>query len=207
MKPFLPAILLSCLSCAADGAPVDYLQEVKPLLADHCYKCHGATQQKNGLRLDTAAAALKGGQHGPAYKPGSSSGSLILQVVKGAHADIPRMPYKRTALDEAAIATLAAWIDEGAKAPDGEEAEAAKHWAFIPPVRPPVPAVSGQNRNPIDAFILARLEEETIAPAPEADRITLMRRLSLDLTGLPPSPAEAEAFLRNARPDRGRRRA
>ena len=195
MNRLLLALSCVCLPSAAAGAPVDYARDVKPLLAAHCYKCHGATQQKNGLRLDTAASALKGGENGPAYQPGSSRGSLLLQVAKGAHAEIPRMPYKRAALDEAAIATLAAWIDEGAKAPDGEQPDSAQHWAFLPPVRPPVPAVTGPIRNPIDAFILARLDEEKIAPAPEADSITLCRRLYLDLTGLPPSPVEVDAFV------------
>ncbi len=201
MKPFL-VLLAGCLPFAADGAPVDYLREVKPVLAAHCYKCHGATQQKNGLRLDTAAALLTGGDRGPAIKPGSSAESLLMQVVKGAHPEIPRMPYKRAALEDPAIAAISAWIDEGAKAPENETPDTAKHWAFIPPARPAVPKVARAEwvRNPLDAFILARLEEEKIAPAPEADRTTLMRRLYLDLTGLPPSPAEVEAFIAQSHP-------
>jgi len=198
MKHFLPGLLAGCLPLAAAGAPVDYLREVKPLLAAHCYKCHGATQQKNGLRLDTADAVRKGGEHGPAIRPGDSAGSLLLQAVRGTHETITQMPYKRPPLDDAAIAKLAAWIDSGAAAPENETPDTAQHWAFIPPVRPPVPPVPagpGPVRNPIDAFILARLAEEKITPAPEADRITLLRRLHLDLTGLPPAPAEVAAFV------------
>jgi cytochrome c553 len=194
MKHILAVLLGGCLPFAADGAPVDYLSDVKPLLATHCYKCHGATQQKNGLRLDTAAAALKGGERGPAIKPGRSEDSLLIQVVRGTHPEVTRMPYKRTPLEDAAISTLAAWIDAGAGAPENESPDTAKHWAFIPPVRPPVPAVAAA-KHPVDAFVLARLEEEKISPAPEADPVTLLRRLHLDLTGLPPSPAEVDAFM------------
>lgn len=194
-------LLCLCLAPVAAGAPVDYLRDVKPLFSERCSQCHGATQQKNGLRLDTAAAALKGGEHGPALKPGHSAESLLLQAVKGTHPDLSRMPYKKPALDDSQIATLAAWIDEGATAPANEQPGSAKHWAFIPPVRPPVPALTPQPANPIDAFILARLEQDKIQPAPAAGRTTLIRRLSLDLTGLPPSPVEVDAFVRDQRPD------
>jgi cytochrome c553 len=197
MKLFLAVLVPGCLPFAADGAPVDYLRDVKPLLATHCYKCHGATQQKNGLRLDTAAAALKGGEHGPAIKPGRSAESLLIQAVQGTHPEITRMPYKRTPLDEAAIATLAAWIDAGAEAPEHESPDTAKHWAFIPPVRASVPVVAAA-KNPVDAFVFARLAEENISPAPEADPVTLLRRLHLDLTGLPPSPPQVEEFMMQA---------
>src|SRR5688572_14830760 len=141
MKLSLFTLLCACAPFAV-GAPVDYLRDVKPILAGQCYRCHGATQQKSGLRLDTAAFALKGGEHGPGLKPGSSAESLILQAVKGAHRDIERMPYKKPPLDESGIATLAAWIDQGAKFPQDELPESARHWSFIPPVRPAIPEPS-----------------------------------------------------------------
>jgi hypothetical protein len=183
--------------------PVDYVQQVKPLLAETCYKCHGASQQKGGLRMDTAALALKGGDTGPAFKPGKSADSLMIQAVLGTHPDISRMPYKKPPLTEPQIALLKNWVDQGAKAPGDEKPEVARHWAFIPPSRSPEPEVKqkGWVRNSIDAFVLARLEKEKLKPAPEAGRVTLIRRLSLDLLGLPPTPAEVEAFIRDAQSD------
>jgi mono/diheme cytochrome c family protein len=191
MHRFVETFLLIGLSGAvAEGAPVDYVKEVKPVLAEHCYRCHGASQQKSGLRLDTAAFALKGGENGMGYRPGKSAESLLVQAVKGTHDDISRMPYKKPPLAVAQIETIARWIDEGAKAPADEAPESNKHWAFVAPVRGPLPEVKQTDwpRNAIDRFILARLEQETIKPSPEADRITLIRRVSLDLTGLPQRP-------------------
>jgi hypothetical protein len=186
------------------SAAVDYLREVKPLLTEHCYKCHGASQQKGDLRLDTAAFAQKGGENGVGFKPGQSSTSLLMQAVRGTHDTISQMPYKKPPLSEAQMTLLAKWIDEGASAPADEKPETAKHWAFVPPTRLPVPQIQNlksQIRNPIDAFILARLEKEKLSPAPEADRATLLRRLTLDLVGLPPAPEEVTAFANDKRAD------
>jgi mono/diheme cytochrome c family protein len=187
----------------AAAAPVDYVKEVKPILAEHCYRCHGASQQKSGLRLDTAALALKGGANGAGYKPGLSSESLLIQALQGTHDNVARMPYKKPPLADARIQTLARWIDEGAKAPADESPESTKHWAFVAPVRAPFPEVKQKDwpRNAIDRFILARLEQEKIKPSPEADRVTLIRRASLDLTGLPPTPEEVDAFVSDVRAD------
>jgi hypothetical protein len=192
------------MALAQCSAAVDYLREVKPLLAEHCYKCHGASQQKSELRLDTAALALKGGENGPAFRPGDSAKSLMIQTVKGAHESIAQMPYKKPALTSGQIDLLARWIDEGAKTPADEKPESAKHWAFVPPQRPILPRFTlhaSRFTNPIDAFILARLEKEKISPAPEADRSTLIRRVSLDLIGLPPTPEDVAEFLSDTRPD------
>jgi len=200
------ALLLGLLAGAGWGAFAagpDYAREVKPLLAQNCYRCHGASQQKGGLRLDTAAAALKGGEHGPAVSPGKGAESLLVRLVEGAHADIARMPYKKPPLPDAQITLLKSWIDSGAKAPADEHAESAMHWSFVPPSRPEAPQVrnpKSEIRNPIDAFVLDRLEREGIAPSPEASRLTLLRRLSLDLLGLPPTPAEIDQFLKDTRP-------
>jgi mono/diheme cytochrome c family protein len=191
------------LAVPASGA-VDYVREVKPLLAEHCYKCHGAQQQKSGLRLDTAAQALKGGENGAGFKPGKSAESLLVITAKGEHETIAQMPYKKPALTSAQIALLAKWIDEGAVAPADEKPESGKHWAFVPPTRPPVPALGSDKSkgvHPVDAFIRARLEQDKISPAPEASRATLIRRVTLDLTGLLPTVEEVDAFVKDTRPD------
>jgi mono/diheme cytochrome c family protein len=203
MKRFLCKLVSALGVASASAAPADYLREVKPMLAENCYRCHGASQQKGALRLDTAAAALKGGDKGPALKPRDSAGSLLVQAVKGTHADLPRMPYKKPPLSDAQIALIARCIDQGASAPADEEPEKNEHWSFVAPKRAALPAVRQKRwlRNPIDNFILARLEKETIKPSPEADGVTLVRRLSLDLTGLPPTIAEVDAFVNDHSPD------
>jgi hypothetical protein len=205
VKAVLINVICASLQAVAVGAtPVDYLHDVKPLLSDQCYKCHGAAQQKSGLRLDTVAFALKGGDHGPSFIAGNSAGSLLIQVVNGQHSEITQMPYKKPPLSEAERTVLAAWIDQGPKADAHERPESAQHWSFVAPVRPPVPTVANPSleiRNPIDVFIRARLESEKIQPSPEADRATLIRRLYLDLLGLLPSPGEMTEFLADQRPD------
>src|SRR2546428_10462345 len=109
----LLSVNIACLCVAASGfaaAPIDYLREVKPILTEHCYRCHGASQQKAGLRLDTATLALKGGENGRAVTPGTSAESLLVQALKGTHADIPRMPFKKPPLPDLLIARIAQWI-------------------------------------------------------------------------------------------------
>ncbi len=190
----------------ADG-PVDYLRDVKPILLKHCYACHGPDKQRSGLRLDTAASALKGSDAGPVIVPGKAAESKLFKAVSGA-ADVKTMPPKGDRLTVREIAVLRNWIDRGARAPANEvagkaTADAKRHWAFVPPVRPTLPAVQNTSwvRTPIDRFILAGLEKEGIAPSPEADRVTLIRRLSLDLIGLPPTIAEIDEFVNDPRPD------
>lgn len=183
---------------------VDYLTRVKPLLAKHCYACHGARAQKSGLRVDTVAYLLKGGTRGPAIVAGNSKASLLIRALQSTSDDPPRMPFGKEGLSPEEITVLARWIDQGAQAPPQESPDDGRsHWAFRPPVRPALPAVQDRDwvRNPIDAFILARLEAENIRPSPQADKITLARRLYLDLLGLPPAPAELDAFLADSRPD------
>jgi mono/diheme cytochrome c family protein len=202
----LPSLSLASVFVAAPvfAAPADYLRDVKPIFAEHCYRCHGASQQKSGLRMDTAAFALKGGENGPAFKAGKSADSLLVQAVKGTHPDVSPMPYKKPPLTSAQIGLIEQWIDQGAKAPADEQPEKNVHWAFVPPARPLVPRLptpASRLTNPIDHFILAWLEKEGIQPSPEADRVTLIRRLSLDLTGLPPGIADVDAFVNDLRPD------
>jgi mono/diheme cytochrome c family protein len=202
---FYPLFALAALSANPPAGPVDYGRQIKPLLQRHCVACHGATRPRGGLRLDTASGARRGGKGGPSVVPGRSAESPLLLAVLG-EGDGERMPLKRTPLSDPDVAALRAWIDGGAAAPPDEVPSpppSASHWAFVPPARAEPPSVRRTDamRNPIDRFVLAALERDGIDPSPEADRATLIRRVALDLTGLPPSPAEVEAFLRDDRPD------
>jgi hypothetical protein len=180
--------------------PVDFASQVQPVFEKSCYACHGAKLQMGGLRLDVKASALAGGQSGPVIAPGKSAGSVLYQRITAA-SDQKRMPMGGKPLEASQISTIREWIDEGAKWPDAAitQAPEKKHWAFIPPQRPELPVVRNEawSKNPIDRFILARLEKEKLAPSPEADRVTLLRRLSLDLIGLPPTIEEVDAFLKD----------
>ena len=202
MQPLLKFALGLATTSILTAAPVDYLREVKPILAENCYRCHGASQQKGGLRIDTASLALKGGEHGKGFKPGKSAESLIVQAVMGTHESISQMPYKKPPLSDEQIGLIAQWIGQGALAPADEAPQANAHWAFVPPKRVAPPPVKQKRwpRTGVDHFILARLEKEGIRPSPEADRVTIIRRLSLDLIGLPPLPAEVDDFLKDRPP-------
>jgi hypothetical protein len=190
----------------AASHPVDFQKDIQPILAHECYDCHGAQKQKGGLRLDQKAAALKGGDTGPLVLAGNSGESLLIQAVAGTRADLARMPKKRDPLNPDQIGLLRAWIEQGARWPDTPIAAAAKdwrrHWAFKAPVRSKLPRVSNAHwaRNAIDSFVLAKLDAEHLKPSPEADKATLLRRLSLDLTGLPPTISEVDAFLKDRSP-------
>jgi hypothetical protein len=184
---------------------VDFVRDVQPILKRSCYGCHGAAQQLGGLRLDARDTTFKGGVSGPSVIPEHSADSPLYQRVAGL-GDQARMPMGAKPLPAEQIETLKRWIDAGAKWPDGvgaQVSEVKKHWAFIPPQRPAQPTVSQPAwvANPIDAFILARLDKEQLKPSPAADRITLLRRLSLDLTGLPPTIEEVDAFVADKSPN------
>jgi mono/diheme cytochrome c family protein len=188
----------------AAKSPVDFDRDIAPIFDQHCVACHSAEKQKGGLRLDSRDA-LAGGDSGVVIEPKQSADSLLVRLVAGLEPD-KIMPPKGDRLTADQIGLLRAWIDQGAKWPDagpGESAVKSDHWAFQPRRRPPVPNVknSAAVRNPIDKFILHRLERENISPAVEADKHTLIRRLSLDLIGLPPTPAEVDEFVRDERPD------
>ncbi len=193
---------------ARAAEPVDYARDIQPILTKHCTSCHGAKKQRSSLRLDSVSAARRGGNSGPAVVPGKSGESHLFIAVSGGNDEIAAMPPKGPPLKERDIALLRTWIDSGAPIPASEKAEqtgnaASKHWAFQPIRRPAEPSVKNPHwcRNAIDRFILTRLEQQGIAPAPEADRVTLLRRLSLDLIGLPPSSKEIDDFLADKRPD------
>ncbi len=183
--------------------PVDYARDIKPILKERCYACHGALKQKAKLRLDTAAHALAGGKTGPAIEPGKPAASLLVERVSDTD-DRSRMPPEGKPLTAEQIALLKAWIEQGAKAPKDEQPEAdpAKHWAFQPVVRPEIPKLKNQiSNNPIDAFLAAEWEKRGLKPVGEADKATLLRRVYLDLTGLPPTREELAAFLKDESPD------
>ncbi len=200
----------SLLSASAT-TKVEFKRDVQPILSKKCYPCHGTAVQKNGLRLDNRASALAGGYSGPAIQPGNSAGSKLIHMVTGLGRNDVVMPLGGEPLSKAEIGLLRSWIDQGADWPEAlpalAEAETGRpegaHWAFVPPVRPTIPVVRGRAwvRNRIDAFILSRLEEKGISPSAEADRVTLIRRLGLDLIGLPPTPEEVADFVTDNRPD------
>ncbi len=177
--------LLTSGARAAD--PVDFVQAVRPIFARHCWSCHGDKKQKSGLRLDVRAEVLKGGElHGPAVLPKKSDDSPLIRYVKGTDGD--RMPPDGPGLSEAEIATLSRWVDEGANWPDGADAvvvDRKDHWSFKPvrKVEPPATKETAWPRGPIDRFVMARLEQEGLSPAPPADPISWLRRVTLDLTG------------------------
>ena len=179
-------------------ATIDFDHDVRPILSENCFACHGfdANKRAAGLRLDQEAGALKNLDSGRfALVPGNVKNSELVERVYATGAGQMPPPASGKKLTTGQMATLKRWIAQGGKY--------AKHWAFVPPVTPALPAVknAGWARNPIDRFILARLEKEGVAPSPEADKITLLRRVTLDLTGLPPTPAEVSAFLADKSPD------
>ena len=185
------ALLGNALVRGAGPAVVDYAKEIKPLLRERCYSCHGALKQSNGLRLDTADLMKRGGKHGPAFIARRPEKSLLLAKVS-ATAISERMPPEGDALKPAQIELLRRWIAAGAPAPKDEKPEPSPsdHWAFKPVVRPPVPSTRNskfETRNSLDAFINASLVREKITPLPPAEKPVLLRRVYLDLTGLPPT--------------------
>jgi hypothetical protein len=192
--------------CQAEAAEVDYSRDIKPLLRERCYTCHGALQQKAKLRLDTVQSMLQGGKSGPILSRGDASKSLLLERVSTSHLD-ERMPpeHEGESFSVAQISLLRTWIQQGALSPADEQPEAdpKSHWAFRPRRRPDVPGVrnSAWVRNPIDAFLAREHDHRGIRPLPEAPRAVLVRRLYLDLIGLPPSAAEITAAEAATAPD------
>ena len=190
----------------ASGQKVDFASQVQPLFAQRCYACHGGAKHEGGLRLDIRAKAMAGGDSGPAILTAKSAQSRIIHYVAGLDEDVVMPPEgEGERLTTAQVSLLRAWIDQGAHWPDelaGEKAKPA-HWAYQPPKRPQLPLVkrAAWPRNEIDRFVLARLEQEGLAPSGEADRYTLIRRASIDLIGLPPTVAEVDAFVADTRPD------
>ena len=177
---------------------MEFGRDIQPLLETHCLECHGPEKQKGGLRLDNRAAAMKGGDEGKVIVPGRSAESRLIHLVSGLEADAV-MPPKGERLTAEQTGVLRAWIDQGAAWPDdGAVARVqSNHWS-LQPLRAVV--VPEGTADPVSAFISARLSTEGLTLAPEADRATLIRRLSFDLTGLPPSPEEINAFASDPSP-------
>ena len=185
---------------AGAGEVVDYVRQVKPILKQRCYSCHGVLKQKAGLRLDTAASIRKGGDSGPAVEPASPDESELIGRV--AETDSKRrMPPEGEPLSAEQVSRLREWIVQGANAPRDEtpEEDSRRHWAFLKPVRPAVPQVknAGWVRNPIDAFLAVEHERKGLTPLAPAAPEVLVRRVYLDLTGLPPTREELRAFLQD----------
>ena len=186
----------------ATTASVDYVRDVQPILTQHCVKCHGPAKEESGLRLDTAAALRTGGYSGATIVPGKSAESILIQVVTG-KGDLSPMPPKGPKLSAAEVAVLAKWIDSGAAAPKetlpvaSTATKSSNHWAYQPVKVAAPPKVRNEAwvRNPIDRYILAKLEAAGLVPSPEAEKPVLVRRLYLDLLGLLPSPEEIDAYV------------
>jgi hypothetical protein len=202
------AICFAVAQCVADGiaaGTADYGRDIKPLLRARCYACHGALKQEAGLRVDTAAAMRQGGKSGPAITPRDPGRSLLLAKVTAPDSS-ERMPQEGAPLTPEQVALLRAWIEDGARASKDEQPEPDPHahWAFQPVKRPPLPSSRTTHhapRNPIDLFLNARLAREKLTPLPPAPRHQQLRRVYLDLIGLPPTREELHAFLADTSPD------
>ncbi|MBT7255239.1 MAG: DUF1549 domain-containing protein, partial [Planctomycetaceae bacterium] len=208
------AVLLTLGLTCSTGLPIasaqsntDFFESnIRPLLITHCLKCHGAEKQESDLRLDSQEHWKRGGLSGPAIIPGKPEDSLLLRAIKNTDPDL-QMPPGKTKLNPQEIALLERWIRAGAIAPSGRTGtpltkltldQAKEFWAFQPASRPTPPTSKSIDRwswTPIDHFILARLESEGLSPTPVADKRTLIRRATFDLTGLPPTPEEIQAFI------------
>jgi cytochrome c553 len=218
MHAWIPSSLLVLLSAgpagrAAEFAPADvefFEKKVRPILAENCHGCHSGRKRRGNLLLDSRASLLRGGDTGPAVVPGSPEKSLLVQAIS--YKEHLRMP-PRSKLPDEQIAALTAWVAKGAPWPGGDQKTAGEekvdwrrrlaHWAFQPVrrVEPPPVRNAGWAHNPIDRFLLAKMEQRGGSPSGEADRRAIIRRLTYDLTGLPPTPDEIRGFLADRSPD------
>src|SRR5262249_11572890 len=199
--------LLPQVSAQGPSKSVDFKRDIEPIFTANCIRCHGPRRARSQLRLDNKSRAMKGGISGAVIIPGNSQAYRLVKRILG-EGDEARMPLGGDPLKNEQIELIRKWIDQGAVWPDPEggtgrrgespkESEPKKHWAYVKPVRPALPDVKNRTwgRNPIDRFVLARLEKEGLKPSPEADRTTLLRRVYLDLIGLPPTPKDVDEFL------------
>ncbi|MBI1347336.1 DUF1549 domain-containing protein [bacterium] len=207
----------SVSAIAADKAPISpaaaqfFEREVRPLLAEHCFQCHGEQKQSGGLRLDFHANLMQGGESGPSIVPGKPAESLLIEAIRYESYEMP--PAGK--LPEKEIAILTKWVEMGAPWPGDNRVAGHVHrpgvitdedrqwWAIQPVKRPELPEVptNALLHNDIDRFIVAKLQEQGLSPAPQADRTSLIRRVTFDLIGLPPTPAEVEEFVNDPSPD------
>ncbi|MBX3397975.1 MAG: DUF1553 domain-containing protein [Gemmataceae bacterium] len=198
MRPVALLILFAIVSKSSAAEPVDYLRDIKPILKDRCYACHGALAQKAELRLDSGK-----GIHN-AVTPGKPNESVLLERVSEKE-ESARMPPEGVSLTAEQIAKLKTWIEQGAKYPadDKPEPSPQDHWAFRKPVKnePPSVTIPAFNPHPVDRFVAAEWAKRKLEPRPETDKRNLLRRLHLDLTGLPPSAERIAKFLKDESPD------
>ncbi|HUQ71693.1 MAG TPA: DUF1553 domain-containing protein [Planctomycetaceae bacterium] len=197
------------LAKGISAMPVDFAKSIRPLLAERCVGCHGPEKQESELRLDVRDSAFRGGESGePAIAPFATDQSHLLHLVTSSDREA-RMPPEGEPLTSAQFASLRDWIDQGAVWPDEfaghlvEEPVTTSHWSFQPIGRPAPPVSDhsfARDGNAIDAFIFAKHREHGLTPSPAADRRTLIRRLYLDVHGLPPTPEEVERFVEDAKP-------
>jgi mono/diheme cytochrome c family protein len=190
-------VALAFLSTPLAAAPVDYARDIEPLFAKHCVSCHGPAKQKGGLRLDSGARVLAGSLNGPVIVPKESNDSLLVHVLYG-EGDAGPMPPKGPLADDE-IRLISRWIDEGATVP---AVSSASHWSFVPPRAADVPA----GIHPVDHFLTPERSRLGLRTAPPADRATILKRVTLDLTGLPPTAEEIESFVRDTSSDAYERR-
>lgn len=216
-RRFIPFFLLGGLlpaTAASDREALKFFEtEVRPLLAESCFDCHSAEKQKGGLRLDHVSWMLKGGDSGAAIVPGNPDESLLVEAVRREDPDFEMPP--KTALTSQQIGVLEKWVADGAFWPADPNAEVAektdqhgfteedREWWAIQPVQDPEVPANGEDwaRNEIDRFVARKLDETGLKPAPDADRLELVRRVYFDLHGLPPTPEQVSAFMEDQRPD------
>ena len=189
---------------AATSRSVEFSKDVQPIFTSRCVQCHSSKNLMGGLRLDSPKA-LAGGLSGKVILPGKSAESLLVKMI-GGQIEGKRMPMTGDPLSNEQIALIRRWIDDGAAWPEDSVATTEpekKHWAYVPPVQPSLPEVKNKSwaRNSIDLFVLSRLEKEGLQSSPETDRARLIRRVSLDLIGLPPSIEEVDAFVVDKNPN------
>ncbi len=202
----MPSLLLLLAVCIP-ALSADFAKDVEPVLTKRCIVCHGAAQQLAGVRLDNGLDAKKGGYSGAILVPGKPDASKLIERIASAK-DGFRMPPAGPRLSDAEVAALKNWVLDGASWPEGAvigeiSSRKSSHWAFQPLWQGEAPTVkdSAWVRNPIDRFVAAKLEAKGIVPSPEAPKQTLLRRVSLDLTGLPPSPDLLRRYMADNRPD------
>jgi hypothetical protein len=196
----LPSVLLLAMPVDdnASVAPVDFGRQVFPIFKAACLSCHSEKQTLGGLRLDTPSGIRKGGVSGALYEPGHGAKSLLVARIQG-HGGKPQMPMGFAPLKPELVQQIQLWIDQGANIP--ENFSDAPHWAYLAPKLAPIPKeFASWSDQPIDRFVAARWSKEKLRPSPDADRFTLLRRVTLDLTGLPPTPTEVREFVADRSP-------
>jgi hypothetical protein len=198
MRSPWPLLLLASFGAilCTHAAAVDFKRDIQPILEQRCYECHGEKKQKGGFRFDRKSTVFQGGDSGqPLVVAGKATESPLLKRVTTTDQD-EVMPPKGERLSDAQVGLLRDWIEQGATWPEDTKV-AKKHWAYEKPVRHPLPPVKAAEwpRNGVDHFVLEKLEQEKLAPSPEAERTTLLRRVSLDIIGLPPTVTELNEFV------------